>query len=228
MAKGIVPDESLFSDAVDFGAMRDKEIVEAMMGRVVVELPEMAGTTRRERASLKAFLTRTDDGQFRQAYARYPVETPRRCIFVGTANEASLPNDPTGNRRFVAIETHDKQAVVAIEDYMTAWRDTLFATALELVGGGARANLPRELVAKQNVANETARVGDPLIEDIVAQYVDGKDKVVLRDALERVNGEQSSVKYGPGDVARALRLLGWRDTRNKAGRWWERVTGDSG
>ena len=91
-------------DAVDLGA-RPKEQAEQLAGKVVVELSEMTGIRKAELERLKSFISRQDDGQFRWAYARAPVPSPRMCVFIGTTNEAEcLPNDPSGNRRFVVVE----------------------------------------------------------------------------------------------------------------------------
>ena len=81
-----------------------KERAESLQGRVIVEAAEMAGSTRAELESLKAFLSRTDDGAVRLAYRRNPETMLRRCIIVGTTNAPDpLPNDPSGNRRFVPV-----------------------------------------------------------------------------------------------------------------------------
>ena len=53
---------------------------------------------------LKHFLTTDDDGSIRLAYRRDPIPLPRRVVIIGTTNEIEgLPNDPTGNRRFVVV-----------------------------------------------------------------------------------------------------------------------------
>ena len=90
-------------DAVDLGA-RPKEQAEQLAGKVVCELSELTGIRKAELERLKAFITRQDDGQFRWAYARAPVPSPRLCAFIGTTNSVQcLPNDPSGNRRFVVV-----------------------------------------------------------------------------------------------------------------------------
>ena len=74
---------------------------EALLGRVVVEVSEMAGSTRADLESLKSFISRQNDGGIRLAFRRNPEDAPRRCIVVGTSNRHdSLPNDPSGNRRY--------------------------------------------------------------------------------------------------------------------------------
>ena len=118
-----------FADGLNLSAER-KVLVEALDGRVLVEVSELAGARRADVPALKAFLTATDDGSIRRAYGRYTSPAPRRCVLVGTANPgAILPNDETGMRRFAPIETPTGSD---IERYMTANRDQLWKEALSL------------------------------------------------------------------------------------------------
>ena len=68
-----------------------KTRTETLQSRVIVEVAEMAGSTRAELESLKAFLSRTDDGAVRLAYRRNPETALRRCIIVGTSNGLACP-----------------------------------------------------------------------------------------------------------------------------------------
>ena len=155
-------------DAVDLSA-RPKEQAEQLAGRVVCELSELAGIRKAELERLKSFVTRQDDGQFRWAYTRSPVPSPRVCIFVGTTNEAEcLPNDPSGNRRFVMIElAHGCDVQAASID-----REQWWAEALARYRDGARANLPRDLHQAAADIAESHRARDSLEEEIRNAMVD--------------------------------------------------------
>ena len=105
---------------------------EALLGRVVVEAGEMAGSTRADLESLKAFVSRQDDGGVRLAFRRNPEPAPRRCIIVGTSNRLDvLPNDPTGNRRFVPVVLNPPTQ--AVEGYLTLHRDQLWYFSKEAI-----------------------------------------------------------------------------------------------
>ena len=93
----------LFSDGLRFDAFPEKQL-EAVRGRVVVEVSEMAGRSRADIEAMKAFVSRQDDGHVRRPYARHTEPQPRRFVMCGTINVLTdLPNDPAGNRRFVPV-----------------------------------------------------------------------------------------------------------------------------
>ena len=186
-----------FADGLHLAA-DPKARAEALQGRVIVEAAEMAGSTRAELESLKAFLSRTDDGSVRLAYRRNPETMLRRCVVVGTTNDSHcLPNDPTGNRRFVPIHVAAKKptqcaecgddrlgdgecavcgcssplAVEALRRYLDEHREQLWAEAVKLYRAGVEARLPDALSETQAMATEEARRRDDLLEDALARWL---------------------------------------------------------
>lgn len=85
---------------------------EAINGCVVAEMGEMLATRRaKDVEGIKAFISRTVD-KIRRPYLRHSEEFPRQCVFIGTTNKPQfLPEDKTGNRRFVPIICDGKKAV---------------------------------------------------------------------------------------------------------------------
>ena len=137
---------------------------ESLLGRVVVEASEMAGSNRADLESLKTFISRQDDGAVRLAFRRNPEPTPRRCVIIGTTNRLdALPNDPSGNRRFVPITL--KPATQAVEDYLAEHRDQLWAEALVRHTAKVDPRLPRTLMPDAAVAAEAHRNRDTMLED---------------------------------------------------------------
>ena len=129
---------------------------------------------------MKNFLTRQDDGSVRLAYRRNPETMLRRCVLIGTSNdETPLPNDPTGNRRFVVVNLNKGSNV---ELYMTENRDQLWAEALHRYRQGERANLPRDLYSDQAKLNNQARCKDELLEDQILKLVQEQE---VQDGLTR-------------------------------------------
>lgn len=80
---------------------QDKDTVDAMRGKWIIEISEMECTRRADAQALKAFITRKID-RVRLPYARYTEDFPRQCIFIGTINPEAVGylRDTTGNRRF--------------------------------------------------------------------------------------------------------------------------------
>ena len=198
----------LFTDGLHLAAS-PKERAEALEGRVIVEIAEMSGSTRADLESLKAFLTRTDDGDHRKAYARNPESSPRMCIIVATADRnGTLPNDPAGNRRFVVIEI--KSSKSAAEAFMGIERDQLWAEAIQRYKAGERANLPREYATIQAAANEAQRADDVLEERIadMADQFEGKTSGEIANVLEF--GASKITRAEQMRIANALQLQGFR------------------
>ena len=199
-------------DGVDLGA-RPKEQSEQLSGRAVCELSELAGLRKAEIEKLKSFITRQDDGQFRWAYTRSPVPSPRVCVFVGTTNEPEcLPNDPSGNRRFVVIElAHGADVQTASVDRSQWW-----AEALARYQAGERANLPRDLHQVAAEQAEVHRSRDSLEETVAEAMVDldvsGFTLNELNDAVFGF-GTKPPDKVMQMRLSAALRNLGFKRVR---------------
>ena len=114
--------QSYFNDNFSFDLFENKK-VEAIMGKLVVELSEMAGSNKAEIARMRAFLTQTHD-TFRPAWGKNVLELPRRCLLIGTANKGDqfLPNDDALRARILPINVHSTTGA-DVETYMEENRD---------------------------------------------------------------------------------------------------------
>ena len=198
-----------FNDSLDLSA-KNKERAEALLGRVIVEASELAGATRADVESLKAFLSRTDDGGIRLAYRRDPQRLPRRCVIVGSTNDPRpLPNDPSGNRRFVPL-TCTAGNPVAIREYMDTHRDQLWAEALHRYrAGGEVAWLPDHLKPSAREAASSAQHADDLLEDKLDEYLyTAPEAFRLVDAVRHVLGVTDPLPRDKDRILRALRKSG--------------------
>ena len=216
-------------------AAPEKERVERLQGRVVIECGEMAGSGKAELESLKDFVTRRDDGAVRLSYRRNPEPMPRRCIMVGTTNDDEfLPNDPTGNRRFVPVRVHGGGYGNVIQTL--AARDQLWAEALWLYRAGMQARLPDDLKALQAEVNEEHRRSDGVLENAVVTWLERNGgKFLLGDLITGVGlvGEHDvAARATQRDVARAtaiLRRLGYERLPQERGsgggrvRFWDKA-----
>lgn len=212
--------QELFGDGLQWDAPA-KVQVESFLGRAIVEATEMVGRGRAEIENMKAVITRQDDGAVRLPYARSTEPLPRRCIIVGTTNnQTDLPNDPSGNRRFVPIELGKG---CHVESWMDECRDQLWAEALHMYGEGRRANLDRELYGVQREAVEVHRDRDDLIEDAVALLGEGPYR--LARIVEELGDAAKGVALAR--IVKALKNAGWQSRRTATERLWERTGHDT-
>lgn len=95
------------------------------------ELSEVDGITNKaDRERLKAFMTRTVD-IYRPPYGVSNVKRERGFVFWGTSNSVPL-NDPSGNRRFVAIDLRSKSKANPIPlDQIRQHRAAIWARAFK-------------------------------------------------------------------------------------------------
>lgn len=149
-------DTEFFSDGFSF-KLDMKRQVEALQGKVLVELAEMSGAfDMDQQAEVKAFLSRPTD-YIRLSYRQDPEPMARRSIIVGTTDRVQnpIPNDPSGNSRYVVTKWKEKPGWRKLKAYMDKNRDQLWAEALYEYHEGSRANLPEELREAQEARNST-------------------------------------------------------------------------
>ena len=189
-----------------------KEAAESLDGKVLVELAELDGLRKADITRVKAFLSRQDDGQFRRAFARITVPSPRRCVFVGTANPSELgvlPNDSSGNRRLIPVVLKHEAHVEPVAD---AERCMWWAECLERYRGGERGNLPRNLKELAAERAEEHRAEDALeheLRDLLVD-LDTQTGFTLNELHEMRFGHGTSAPNKPDQsrYAAALRNLG--------------------
>ncbi len=79
--------------------------VEAMEGRLMMEIAELSGLGRTHDHTVKSFSSSKEE-RTRRAYGRNVEGFKRQCVFIGTTNDKNYLKDPTGNRRFWVVEGH--------------------------------------------------------------------------------------------------------------------------
>lgn len=124
----------------------DKEALQKVTGKWVVELAEMAVGKRTDRERMRGFLTDTVD-RFRPPYGRIVQEFPRRCVFVGTSNDDTPIQDAFGKRRYWPVRVERE----LLRDELERDRAQLFAEAVVLFDEGEKWWLTKE---EEEIANE--------------------------------------------------------------------------
>ena len=228
--RALMADREWFSDSL---SLHDdlKVWVEKSLGPCLIEVAEMSGASRQETAKLKSLLSATKD-EVRLAYRRDAGEYPRRFFPVGTANDRrTLPNDPTGNRRFAVVNfvgnTPDFPNADAAVAAVTEQRGALFGEALARIRAGEGLFPSAETAGLLATTAEGARMDDSEIESIVNSFLEGRGSRfhvggLIRKTgawVEPVSGEQLPSRGLDTRVIRALEHAGCvRDAHKSRGR----------
>lgn len=223
--EALMPDPAWFTDNFSF-TLRDREAIEQLAGRWIIEAPELKGMRKSESETRKAFMSRqTDRG--RLAYARTVTEVPRTCIFVGTTNDEKYLTDPTGNRRFwpVRVETFDVDAI-------RRDRDQLWAEAATLEAQGLPIRLRPDLWRAAATVQHSRRTEDPWTEVIQNALGDLTGKIDPALVWNIVGVEPG--RRTPADNERlgaVMKDLGWQRKKKRLAAYdttrWAYVRGDS-
>lgn len=208
---------------------RNKDMLQNMVGRWIIELGELDGLNRSSVAETKRFLSVSND-VYRRSYGRDSEEYPRRCVFIGTCNESEYLSDSTGARRFLPVRVGriDKEAL--LRD-----RDQLFAEAKEAFLQGEPWYLKDSKIIEE--ANEQAkdrRIEEPW-KDIINEWLCGKGGRVaiarhkgLGVSIEQVMSQALGIEIAkqigsaPKKVAKILRELGYEKKRQRLGQGEQR------
>ena len=216
----------------------DTEDLKRISGKLVVEIPELDGFNGKDKNRIKSIITQTTDN-YRESYARTPVEHPRTAVFFGTTNDGAFLNDNTGGRRYMLVEsTHpmlsadprlfDGEGERLIRQ---AWAETL--ALYELWGRDAflrSLKLPKEaaqeaMEATEKFSEEDTNVIGTLsyIDECVSKGIDRVNvKQVLMDGFGFSEWQYAQTqKYVKQAITQTLDSLpGWeRVGKQKMGRY---------
>lgn len=200
-----------FSDALDF-RQSYKEHLEMLAGKWVLEAPELSGLSQAAVQSAKQFISKTHD-RARKAYARAVEEVPRRCILIGTTNDATYLKDPTGNRRFWPVRTGKIDLEGLRRD-----RDQLWAEAAMAEPSFAEpVTIPEHLWALA-AAQQAERVEADPWEDTLstllprfAKVIEGRQRITTKAIFEQIlmRDMRDVAMRENKRVAACMRRLGW-------------------
>ncbi|MDB5091808.1 MAG: hypothetical protein JWR09_5802, partial [Mucilaginibacter sp.] len=89
---------------------------------------------------IKQFVTTVNDN-FTRKFEAFASDQFRRCVFVGTTNDATPLRDQTGNRRFLPVRVVGEVDLVWARENI----DQLLAEAAHLESSGTDFSIPREV-----------------------------------------------------------------------------------
>lgn len=194
-----------------------------LRGKLCFEIAEMSSMTRTDIEHTKKTIAIQID-RYRDPYARREAEHPRRCIFIGTTNEAEYLIDQTGNRRFWPV----KCGIVVDLAWIAENREQLFAEAVVRYRAGESWHLVP--IDEAHAEQESRRVCDPW-EAPITEWIDWHSTMahiniegILSDVIKLPIERHTTREMKR--VANILRTLQWvrpatRSSRDgKRTRWW--------
>lgn len=106
---------------VDF-TEKDADIARELRQKIVMEIPELGGMSKREQNGVKAFMTRKKDSWVPKFVEAARIAT-RRCVFIVTTNDKDFLTDSTGNRRWAPVEVGNIDRDAVKRDILQLWAE---------------------------------------------------------------------------------------------------------
>ena len=162
-----------FSDS--FNTVKGKEAYEQIQGSWIIEMAELSGLRKAEVETIKHFISKQEDS-FRPAYGRATETYKRQCVFAGTTNNKSFLRDPSGNRRFLPIDSNMENASKNIFDITTDEVAQIWAEAVVLFRAGEKLYLTpeAEIIARgEQIKHSEADERQGIIEEYLNKMLPG-------------------------------------------------------
>jgi putative DNA primase/helicase len=175
--------ERYHTDAVNIGALGDKDTILKLQGNIIIELAELDGFSAKDDNAVKNWLTQEID-EVRLPYNREVSKFPRQFVFAATTNNSYYLKDPTGNRRYWPL-TIDKIIDIQKIDEI---KGQLWAEAVQLykdgiyIGPTPEENLLADYERKKRLASDAW-------EDMVLSAIDkiGLDEFKIDQVMEKLD-----------------------------------------
>jgi len=162
------------------GYSAERDLVATIVGKMVIEMSELATMRRADVESLKSMLTKcTDD--VRLSYERDSKPYPRTCVFIGTTNETkgSYIADESGARRFWPCVVGEFGPVRT--DLLSQDVDQLWAEATEAFMDGENwYDVPKDATLKEQSDRQM------LLEDSDPWYIRVRNALTDPDSYSEV------------------------------------------
>lgn len=224
-------DDEYFTDGVN-SFSKQKDTFEVIRGRWIVELGEMMATRNtKDIETIKRYLSAKMDS-YRTPYDKYSEQIPRQCIFIGTTNRTQfLPDDKSGNRRFLPILCDGRRAEHHPLEDPTETREYIKQCYAEAMLLGDLEGWTLELNSRFNDVVDAIReesTPEDIYVGLIERYLDGLDKSnkyvcskMIWDHVYDVNGNKGTApKYELQDISETMnkKIKGWKRTVSASGK----------
>lgn len=222
-----------------------KDAYENIRGKWIVEMAELRDVNKRDSSTVKSFISKTSD-YYRAAYARYPQDQPRQCVFFGSGNDINFLKGVGGDRRFLPVTINRSRITKDWGEFSKEDINDIYAEAKHYFQQGMTLMLPKSLdaVAKEMQMLHTEKdAWDETLDEFLEEEVpsnweeldsdDGvqpslsmttRERVSVRDIWRGAFGERSAIDYGSQARIRKLmdRKTDWeyKKFRKKGKTFW--------
>ena len=208
------------------------EFVYQMMGMILAEAPELAGSAKAEARAFKARIGSGED-QVRLKYGRHVTRFKRTVFIIGTANpEQPLPRDHTGNTRFAVVECppggtgwQDGNALPP-HKIVAMRREECWRAAMRIMMQDEAhyrpSFIPSRLREAQRLVNEDhAPFNDVAVAKLASLmetgWIGAKDLHEIAEEAKLTDDRRTMSNMEISDVKQALTRLGAKEVRRKVG-----------
>ena len=142
-----------FDDSFSSNDVGDKQAMEQVRGRWLIELGELKEYKRSTVESFKAFISKQTD-EYRPAYGHKVQCFPRQCVFFATTNEQNFLKGDSGNRRFWPVQAYVTEPRLDVFEMTDHTVDQVWAEAVTRWREGEELFLSREQEAEARTRQE--------------------------------------------------------------------------
>ncbi len=218
IARLLAVKDEWFTD--DIKNLDDENVYRKLQGHWIIEFSEMLATANTKTVeAIKAFLSRQKD-TYKVPYDKYHHDFPRQCIFIGTTNNLDfLPNDKTGNRRFIPVLTNMKAAEIhplENEEETRGFIEQAWAEAMEIYRSGNYSLVfPKDMKNVLSEMQQSFTPEDPKV-GIIQEWLDNckYDSVcslmIYREALENAYQEPKHWELREINSIMNKSITGWK------------------
>lgn len=205
-----------------------KTAFESIRGKWICEMPEMTAIRRtKDIEAIKAYISRMSDF-YREPYSKCSEDYPRRCVFICTTNAPQfLPDDKTGNRRFLPILCDgDKAEVHPMENEFETRLFIIqcYAEIISTSNGDYMLTLPREYETELDTIREQSTPENSWV-GIIQEWLDTTDRDIVCTQMiweEALCGDfkRNPTRYEANEISDilTLKIKGWEKYTGKTGK----------
>ncbi len=154
--KALAGEENYSNSHIDIGSKSAYEMIH-QSGVWIWEIAEMQDLQGKTADTAKAFFTGAWD-RYRASYGHFPINRPRRTVFVLSANNYQFLSDGP-ERRYWPIKIHSNSVIDV--DYLKINKDQLWAEAVNLYNAGEQWYLNRDEAKQLESYQEIFIIDDP-------------------------------------------------------------------